>query len=610
MTRNDSDLQGYRPIRDYALIGDMHSAALVARDGSIDWCCFPNVDDPAVFCRLLDAKKGGFFAVRPLGEYSTERAYLAETNLLITTFTSPAGKARLTDFMPVRQKPGEPRTHSAQKILRLAEGLEGKVEFEAVFFPTFGYADDRTRMHDFSKTGVIATNGRESLAFRASTPLEEAVCDGGIYRGRFRLGAGEKIWLEAAYRGKPDERFGPFEPEEAEADLRDTARYWKAWAASCNFFGDYAELVRRSALALKLLTFEPTGALVAAPTTSLPEEIGGIRNWDYRFSWVRDSTLILASLMAIGYYEEAQRFFGWIEKLHADGRPLQILYTIHGNPNLPEKDFDHLDGYRGSRPVRVGNQASEQIQLDMYGQILNAAYFAYRKMKMPDPNLWRMLGSFVEEAARRWREPDRGIWEVRNQPKHFLYSKLLCWVALDRGIRLADEGGLEGDTARWRRTRDEIRDAILKEGYDKKIGAFTQAFGDPALDASALAVPLMGLLPANDPRVVSTADRIAEHLSAGGLIHRYLNDDGLPGKNGTFALCSFWLVENLANQGRIDEARRLFETVTGYANDVGLLSEEIDTSTGELLGNFPQGFTHLSLIRAAVYLAKAEVLRK
>lgn len=362
-------------------------------------------------------------------------------------------------------------------------------------------------------------------------------------------------------------------------------------------------------LALKLLTFEPTGALVAAPTTSLPEEIGGVRNWDYRFTWLRDASLILHALQGLGYHDEAMDFFDWLETLClCCQEPIQVLYTLDGRPELPEQFLPHLDGYRSSRPVRIGNAAAEQRQLDVYGEVLDAAHLCYERMHPIRLELWTVLRLFADRAASRWRETDHGIWEVRSEPRHFLYSKLLCWVAVDRAVRLAESAALPGDVGRWRRARDEIRAAILEEGYDAKLGAFTQAFGTSALDASALVIPLVGFLPATDPRVQSTMRRIQQGLTSRGLVYRYLTDDGLPRGEATFALCSFWLVDNLALAGEIDEARDLFERITGYANDVGLVSEEIDPVNGELLGNFPQGFTHLALIRSALNIARAETI--
>lgn len=599
---------GYRPIRDYALIGDAHTAALVSNDGSIDWCCLPCFDSPAVFCRLLDARKGGWFRVGSVEPAEASRGYVdGTTNVLRTTFRTGGGRLRLTDFMPVQPRTagsGVTEIAPGRRILRLVEGLAGEVDVEVAFRPTFDYARTETTIAPLPG-GAVARAGGESLTLACPVALRP---DGaGALRGRFRLAAGERRWVALAYGA--DAEPGQGADDQADAALARTLEYWRAWAARGTYDGPYRDLVLRSALVLKLLTFEPTGALVAAPTTSLPEEIGGARNWDYRYTWLRDSALILDALMGIGYHDEALDFFGWLERLGIrSGDGPQIAYAVDGGADLPERTLDHLEGYRRSRPVRVGNAAASQRQLDVYGEILDAAYLCVERMRQPHPALAGVLPALADRAAARWCEPDQGIWEVRGGPRHFLYSKLLCWVALDRAVRLVQRAGISGDVARWRRAREAIRRAILSEGYDAEVGAFTQALGEPALDASALAIPLVGFLPPTDPRVRSTVDRVRERLTAHGLVYRYLTEDGLPGGEATFALCSFWLVDNLALGGRVDEARELFERVAGCANDLGLLSEEIEPRSGELLGNFPQGFTHLALIRSALTIARAESL--
>jgi GH15 family glucan-1,4-alpha-glucosidase len=601
----------YRPLSDYALIGDAHTAALVSSNGSIDWLCWPRFDSQAVFCRLLDRRNGGFFRIGPASRRAaSERSYIEGTNVLTTIFSTDAGRFRLTDLMPV-ERLTETHEHediaSSFRVLRLVEGLDGEALVEIRFRPTFDYAQ-RESAYEQREGSVIAYAGREALLLSCAGRF--APDRAGILTCRFKIKAGERRWITLTYSGDRDRTPLTQQSLDSDRELRRTLEYWREWSETCTYEGPYEKMVHRSALVLKLLTYEPTGALVAAPTTSLPEEIGGVRNWDYRFTWLRDSSLILYTMQLLGYYEEATDFFDWLDGLYTRcGHKLQIMYRIDGDAHLPERTLAHLEGYRGSRPVRVGNAAHKQKQLDIYGEVIDAAYLFHVRMRRPiRRELWEMLRYMAGETARRWREPDRGIWEVRGELKHFLYSKLLCWVALDRAIRLSERDNLPGDLAEWKRTREEIRSLILTEGYDEKLGAFTQALGESALDASALVIPQLGFLPATDARVVSTVNKIQEGLTSHGLVYRYLSDDALPGGEATFALCSFWLVDCLAQCGRIDEARALFERVAGYANDLGLLSEEIDPASRELLGNYPQGFTHLGLIRSALNIAKAETL--
>jgi GH15 family glucan-1,4-alpha-glucosidase len=601
----------YRPLRDYALIGDAHTAALVSSDGSIDWLCWPRFDSPAVFCRLLDKTRGGHFRVGPAGgRAAPTRSYVENTNVLATVFSSDAGRFRLTDLMPVERLS---ETHarediaSSYRVLRLIEGLDGEAEVEVSFRPTFDYARAEAS-YDVRDGFVVARAGREVLVLSCAGKLERDAS--GALTCRFKISAGERRWVCLTYLADAGRAPVALPEADADAELRRTLRYWREWSATCTYQGPYEPLVRRSALVLKLLTYEPTGALVAAPTTSLPEEVGGVRNWDYRFTWLRDSSLIIYSLQLLGYHEEATDFFDWLDALCIPcGRELQIMYRIDGGAHLPETKLDHLEGYRASRPVRVGNGAFDQKQLDIYGEVIDAAHLYHERTRRPlRADLWEMIRHMADQTAERWREPDRGIWEVRGGSRHFLYSKLMCWVALDRALRLSARESLDCNARAWGAAREEIRAAILAEGYDESVGAFTQALGESALDASALTIPQLGFLPATDPRVVSTVNRIRERLTSHGLVYRYLTDDALPGDEATFALCSFWLVDCLAQQGRVEEARALFETVTGYANDLGLLSEEIDPVSRELLGNYPQGFTHLGLIRSALNIAKAEAL--
>ena len=614
----------YPPISAYAVIGDCHSAALISRAGSVDWYCPGRFDAPAVFCRLLDAEKGGYLSIAPIGSCSVARRYRGPTNVLETTFTAGESRVRVTDLMPIRQRTSGRRGEdvgAANRLLRLVEGLGGDGELELRFRPSFDYARAAAELRPSPGVGVVAEAAGRYLTL-ACPGFEPGPDGAGGLRGRLRLRAGERRWVVLTDSADPERARAALAPGNCAEELARTLDYWERWAASCTYRGPYREEVVRSALVLKLLTYEPTGAVVAAPTTSLPELIGGERNWDYRYTWLRDAALILYALMTVGYGEEASDFFEWLDRAAAAGagRPPRILYTIDGGSDLPELTLEHLEGYRGSRPVRVGNAAVEQEQLDIFGEVLRAAYLHYRRggdtreagqtgvpeeRRRPPEETWALLRGLVGQAAERWQEPGHGIWEVRGGPRPFLYGKLMCWAALDCGIRLAKEHGLDAPLDRWRRTRDAIRRAILERGFDARRRAFTQAFGSTALDAGALAIPRIGFLPATDPRVRSTVERIRTELTRGGLVYRYRTDDGLPGDEATFALCTFWLVDALALGSRLDEAHDLFDRVLGHANDVGLLAEEIDPESGALLGNFPQGFSHLALIGSAVNLAKA-----
>jgi len=614
----------YPPIADYALVGDCHTAALIARDGSVDWFCPGRFDGPAVFCRLLDADRGGYLQLAPAGEFSAQRRYRGRTNVLETTFSSGGGQIRMTDLMPVHRRTSQRRGYdvgTSQRLLRLVEGLSGEVELNLRFKPTFDYARRAADLSPSANEGAVAQAGTHYLTLACPGVTLEA--DGtGALQGRLRLRAGERRWIALTYAEDPDRAREALAPVDCDEHLARTIEYWEQWAAGCTYQGPYRAEVLRSALVLKLLTYEPTGAVVAAPTTSLPEAIGGERNWDYRYTWLRDASLILYGLMSIGFEDEAADFLHWLE--HTTGsdptQAPQIMYGIDGRRKLPEEELGHLAGYRGSRPVRLGNAAATQRQLDIYGEVLRAASLHYRRAgdargegqsteakghQRPSSEAWALLRGMVERAGEHWQEPGSGIWEVRGGPQDFLYGKLMCWAALDCGIRLTEEHQLDAPLDHWRQTRQAIRRAILERGYDAKQGAFTQAFGSPALDASALAIPRIGFLPPTDARVRSTVERIRADLTQDGLVYRYRTHDGLAGGEGTFALCTFWLVDALALGGRLDQARELFEGVLRYANDVGLLSEEINPGSGELLGNFPQGFSHLALIGSAVNMAKA-----
>lgn len=604
MTRGPDD-RGYLPIADYAIVGDAHTAALVARDGSIDWCCLPHFDSPAVFCRLLDERQGGWFRIGPSAQHRATREYVENTNVLRTTFDTGGGRMRLTDCMPIERGSSDRGAGpiTSHELLRLVEGISGAVEVEIQFRPTFDFGLAETTLTAVPG-GAVARAGDEIITLTAPVPMR--LSESGALAGRKQIEAGDRLWIVATYHRAPvtPASFAASDPERA---LERTIDYWRQWAARCSYRGPYGAVVRRSALALKLLTFEPTGAIVAAPTTSLPEEIGGVRNWDYRFTWLRDSALILQALMAVGHHREAMDFWEWLQALRlTEGRPLQIMYGLDGRADLPERTLDHLEGYAGSRPVRLGNAAAAQRQIDVYGPVLDAAYVCVTEMQgRPHPQFGSALGVLADRAASDWPLPDHGIWEVRTEPRQFLYSKLQCWVALDRAVRLAKKGVITGEARVWSEARDAVRRAILDRGFNAQLGAFTQAFDDTHLDAGALVMPLVGFLPADDPRVASTVAAIQQRLVADGMVYRYLAPDGLPGGEGTFMLCTFWLVEALTVMGRLDEAHRIFERTIELANDVGLLAEQVHPATGQLLGNFPQGFSHLALIRSAHRLSVA-----
>ena len=619
----DDDGTCYPPIADYALIGNCHTAALVGRDGAVDWYCPGRFDAPAVFCRLLDRRRGGYWQVAPRGACDARREYRGASNVLRSTFSTGHGQVRLTDFMPIYRRTASRRGHdvgTSHHVVRLVEGLSGAVDVEVRFKPTFDYARAPARI-SVAEGGAVAEGAGAYLTLAcpgvALAPDEE----GGV-RAVCRIAAGQRLWLALA---RADDAAGARRAlalPDCEAALDRTLAYWDEWAAAFTYQGPYREAVLRSVLALKLLTYEPSGAIVAAPTTSLPEQLGGVRNWDYRYTWLRDASLILYALMTVGYRAEARDFFEWLERAcgEAPTRLPPIMYAVDARHVPPETTLDHLAGYCGARPVRIGNAAAGQRQLDVFGEVLMAARLHYQRPRggdtAPDEDegdrpgdiaaTWSLLRGFVDLAAAHWQEPDCGIWEIRGGPRDFLYSKLMCWAAVDSGVRLAEEWGLDAPLRRWRETCDAIRQAILARGFDPYRGAFTQAFGSSALDASALIIPRIGFLPATDPRVDATINAIQTHLVRNGLVDRYHAPDGLPGDEASFGLCSFWLVDALSLSGRLDEAHELFERIVGCANDVGLLSEEIAPRQRLLLGNFPQGFTHLALVRAAVNLAKAE----
>ena len=593
----------YLPIADYGLVGDMISAALVGRDGSIDWCCWPRFDSPAFFYRLLDAASGGYFQICPDADFESERRYLRGTNVLETTFTTPGGRVTLTDYMPLRdggphdRAPAAPQTTSS--IMRRIECVDGEVDMRVAVRCGFDWGREPAEL---SRTdyGIEAVAGGVGVAVVCPVELEE---HDGTLSGVATLAEGDVAWVAVHHLSDPGAKPPLQGTPAAQLELERTIEFWRKWLARCSYDGPYADLVHRSALVLKLLTYAPSGAVIAAPTTSLPETLGGTRNWDYRFVWLRDAALTLRELQDLGYFDEALAFWDWLEALEmTEARDNQNLYRIDGSTDMPEVTLDHLDGYCGSKPVRIGNAATRQLQLDNYGYILESAYLCQTRLREPNPDLRPILAALTDRVVERWGEPDQGIWEIRGEPRQYVHSKVRCWVALDRAIRLAERGWLEGDIDQWRRSRQELREFIESKGYNADIGSFTQSVDSEHLDATALMFPLLGFLPADDPRVTSTIEQVRQRLSVDGFIRRYEGDDGLPGAEGAFVMCSFWLVSALAHSGEKEEARALFEDLCACASDLGLFAEEFDPHARRFLGNFPQAFSHLAVIDAALAL--------
>ena len=572
----------------------------------MDWACFRRFDAPSTFARILDWDRGGFCSLAPVGAEPAGRAYVPDTAILGSEYRAGDARGRTTDFFAVSDAPRAEtgRAHPYHQLIRIAESVAGTTEWEFVCRPCFEYGIVRPRVTVSGERLALLVGGPEGLAVASSLPLR---AEDGAVRATFRLRDGERAWFALTGYRPQDLPAEAVDDAEVDRRLAHTREVWKEWVGRCSYEGPYRDQVIRSAITLKTLTNAPTGAIVAAPTTSLPEDLGGVRNWDYRYCWLRDSAFTLYALQLLGFSSEAEAFIEWLTRTTA-GRAddLQVLYGIGGERLLPEVLLDHLEGYRGSRPVRIGNAAAHQFQLDAYGEVLDTAHLWGKAGGAIGPELWSFLRECVRCIRERWRDPDEGIWEVRGGPRHFVHSKAMCWVGVDRAIKIATALGEEGSVDEWRQLREEIREDVLERGFDAEQGTFVQAYGSRSLDASAMLLPLVGFIRADDPRMRSTVAAIQERLTTDGLVHRYLTDDGLPGDEGAFAICSFWLSDNLALQGRHDEARGLFERVCSFANDVGLLAEEIDPRTGEQLGNFPQAFTHVALINGAFHLQRRE----
>ncbi len=583
-------------IEDYALVGDLQTAGLIGRGGSVDWLCFPRFDSGSCFGALLGTHDHGHWGMSPVeGGPATERRYRPNTLILESVWETAGGRVRVIDFMPQRDQ--------APDIVRIVEGLDGTVEMTTELVIRFDYGSVVPWVRRIDDDTLVAIGGPDGLAFRTPVDLEP---DGMKHTANFRVHAGERVpfvlrWFPSHHR--PPQRV------DAERALEETEAHWLKWFESCAYQGEYPEAVHVSLAVLKALTYEPTGGIVAAPTTSLPELLGGVRNWDYRFTWLRDATFTLFALMNAGFTDEARAWRNWLLRAVAgDPANAQILYGVGGERRVLERNLEWLPGYAGSTPVRVGNAAHEQFQLDVYGEVMDALHQARSHGLPADDHAWSLQRAVMNFLEGAWEQPDEGIWEVRGPRRHFTHSKVLAWVAFDRAVDSVERFDLPGPLDRWRRMRDEVHREICSEGFNVELNSFVQAYGSDELDASTLLIPLVGFLPGNDPRVLGTIDAIQRDLTRDGFVERYRtkahNDvDGLPGGEGVFLPCSFWLVDALVMADREDEARALFERLLAIRNDLGLLSEEYDPAAKRLLGNFPQAFTHVGLVNSAYNLS-------
>ncbi|GGY36475.1 glycoside hydrolase family 15 protein [Streptomyces djakartensis] len=589
----------HKSIEDYALIGDEQTAALVGTDGSVDWLCLPRFDSAACFARLLGDEDNGYWRIAPVGaDRCTRRAYRRDTLVLDTEWETAQGAVRVTDLMPQRDQ--------APDLVRVVEGLDGEVTLHSVLKLRFDYGSvvpwvRRTDGHR------VAVAGPDSAWLRSEPEVTSWGEDFGTH-AEFTVKRGEKVAFVLTWHPSHEPRPPLVDPYEA---LRHSVEDWQAWASRCRYDGPYRDAVVRSLITLKALTYAPTGGIVAAATTSLPEEPGGVRNWDYRYCWLRDSTLTLGALLAAGYQEEAEAWRNWLLRAVAgDPADLQIMYGLAGERRLPEFELPWLSGFAGSTPVRVGNDAVNQLQLDVYGEVMDSLSLARESGLSPQPDVWALQTALMDFLRDHWRQPDEGLWEVRGGRRQFVHSKVMVWVAADRAVRtLERHPELDGDLDGWRALRAEVHREVCEKGYDSERNTFTQSYGSRELDAALLLIPRTGFLPPDDPRVLGTIDAVREELEHGGLLRRYSTPDcdlrevdGLPGSEGTFLVCAFWLADALHMTGRTKEARELFEHLAGLANDVGLLSEEFDPVAGRQLGNFPQAFSHIGLVNTALAL--------
>jgi GH15 family glucan-1,4-alpha-glucosidase len=604
--QTDRQAASFQPIEDYAVIGDLHTVALVGKNGSIDWCCLPRFDSPSVFGALLDTGKGGFFRIAPtsMDGIVCKQLYLPESNLLLTRFLSEESVGEVTDFMPIKQVGTAEHEH---QLIRSVAIVQGSLSFTLVCRPAFNYARDPHHL-EVSEQGARFQGQHFCLELVSPLALEP---DGlGGVRATFTLHTGQAVHFLLHSSKEGGQAPQALTEEQYQTAFRNTLHYWRNWLEQSTYQGRWREMVQRSALVLKLLTYAPTGAIVAAPTTSLPETPGGARNWDYRYTWLRDASFTLYSLLTLGFTQEAEAFMSWLDarchELH-EKRKLQPMYSITGEHDLTEITLDHLKGYQQSRPVRIGNGAYTQRQLDIYGELLDAI-FIYNHYDAISYDLWQNVLSLLAWLGEHWQEPDEGIWEVRGGPKPFLHSRLMSWVAFDRALRVARGRGWPAPEEDWSKCRTAIYQQIMTEGWDERTRSFVQYYGSDAVDASALLLLITNFTGAREPRMHSTMERIQKELTRGALVRRYdpkrAANDGFTSREGTFGACSFWLIEDLAMVGQFDEARLLLEKLLSYSNHVGLYAEEI-SPTGQALGNFPQAFTHLALITACTHLDRA-----
>jgi GH15 family glucan-1,4-alpha-glucosidase len=594
-------LPGYLPIAEHGVIGDLHTAALVGTDGTIDWYCCPHFDSPSVFGAILDRRRGGYYRIAPATDrWTPKQLYFPDTNVLITRFLTRDGVGEVQDFMPVHEAPGSVFRH---RLIRRVLGVRGELTFRIEVEPRFNYGRDPHSIV-FHENGVVFRSEAMSLALETSAPL--TLTDTGV-TCEVTLSAGESLTF-VLERVPEDYVPRPYSEDETAQAFDRTIEYWRNWLSKSRYQGRWREVVHRSALTLKLLTYRPTGGIVAAPTTSLPEQLGGGRNWDYRYTWIRDAAFSLYALLRLGFTEEAAAFMEWMRERFREPPgelgPLQIMYGIDGRPELEEEVLDHLEGYRGSSPVRIGNGAASQLQLDIYGELIDSVWFYSRHGSPIDHDTWVDLSRVIEWICENWDQADEGIWEERGGRKHYTYSRLMSWVALERAVKMALDRGLPGDLPKWQTSRDQIYHQIMAKGWHPERQAFVQHYDTEFLDAAVLLMPLVNFVAPTDRRWLSTLDAMGNELVSDSLVYRYnveASPDGVEGEEGTFSICTFWYVEALARAGRVDEARLAFEKMLTYANHLGLYSEQIGL-TGEALGNVPQAFTHLALISAAFYL--------